>query len=95
MDKVKKYAESKGGKGRMLTYEEESSLRTEIPDIIFGKYNGTQKYLNYWVSSAYEERDNCVYNVVGQNDSIFYAYHGVSDEYGIRPVIEMEKSKLK
>ena len=101
INKAKSYGIAKGGTGKLLTYSEVDNLKSKIEKIIYGTYTGTDAvvndgFLSYWLSTAAME--DMVYYVDGQNKNVtaWYIYvDGSGNEYhGVRPVIEILKSKI-
>ena len=93
--KANAYAKTCGAtKGRLLTYTEANNLKASYGDMIWGKAN-TQRdgnYLRYWLGSA-----NDVYflwDVEGNRENVDYLSFVSSDSCGVRPVIEISKSKI-
>ena len=85
---AKAYGTAKGGTGRLMTVEEARGITgTES-----GTINSPAwiKTTSYWLSSA--SSDTLVWNVYdgGLGDRLF----GSGSDYGVRPVIEISKSKI-
>ncbi|MBP3255165.1 MAG: hypothetical protein J6M60_01555 [Clostridia bacterium] len=102
--KARDYAEALGGiEGRLLTYEEADTLKDEYGDMIWGKANWQEEYdipfynyLYYWVSTSNENLDNYVWAVNGEQTEFDGNSHDRKEKYnGVRPVITIEKSKVK
>ena len=88
--KANNYAKSLGAiGGRLLTYEEATSLKSSYKDIINVTYG---KSKNYWLGSACDTLSVWIvegfgYGLISSNFS--KGYHG-----GVRPVIEISKSAI-
>jgi len=94
INKAKSYGESKGGIGRLLTYEEANNLKDKIETIIFGTYSSTGS-LDYYLGTAHDYQN--VFHVFyddtfgGQVDDYVYFGYGQS---AIRPVITILKTNI-
>ena len=88
---VREYGESKGGKGRMMTYKEVSDLVGSYEGIIYGTSVGaTSGYLMYWLGTALNS--NTVYWVNGSGKTFSNSNMPENSmPAGIRPVIEISK----
>lgn len=82
---ARKYGISKGGKGRLITYNEVNALKDDYSSIIYGK-------IKYWISYAHNDyyighiRDSKIcLNEVGYNKEGYLV---------IRPVVIIPKSKI-
>ena len=93
--KANAYAKTCGAtKGRLLTYTEANNLKASYGDMIWGKAN-TQSdgnFLCYWLGSVRDSYD--VWDVRGSVESFSFDNFGDSDFDGVRPVIEISKSKI-
>ncbi len=91
---AKSYGTSKGGEGRLLTYEEAMNLKDKAEDIIFGKYSSAGR-LMYYLGTAqnYQNIYDVFYDTTfgGQVD---YVYFGYGAQCGIRPVITILKNNI-
>ena len=86
------YGAKIGGKGRLMTYTEADKLATSHSTMIYG--DETNGYLYYWLGSAGNTYGVCYVNgdfgfIDGCDDYDF------DDIYGVRPVIEISKTKLQ
>ena len=83
-----------GGKGRLMTHTEANTLKDKYSDMIYGP---TGAKLEYWLGSA--NSTDFVWLVDGDygglgDVSCLTDGHFVYDSIGVRPVIEISKSKL-
>ena len=89
--KANSYAKSLGAtSGRLLTYEEANSLKDSYSDIIFVTY-GASKF--YWLGSA--RSASSVWGVSGRLSGLFDDNFSVTNNCGVRPVVEISKDLIK
>ena len=93
---AKTYGEKIGGTGRLMTNDEATALEIANSDILYGK-NGksSSSYLGYWLGSAYN--DSSVWYADGRPGilgGISCWNYGYTSCCGVRPVVEISKSKL-
>ena len=90
---AKIYGEAKGGTGRLMTYEEASSLRTNYAEILFGtSINAIDGYLNYWLSYTFWSGFWDL-KLVASNSNILNR-DDFGNNGGVRPVVEISKSDI-
>ena len=88
--KAKTYGKTLGAEGRLMTYEEAVSLRTNYSKNLYGRNEGG---LEYWLSSAYNE--DRVTIVDGNLGILGAGTFNVVHFGGIRPVIKVSKSLIQ
>ena len=88
------YGERIGGKGRLIIYEETwQNLGGISAKIFYGTDIGAvDGRLYWWLGSAY---DDYVYHSDAIEGGVLGSNFGTADKYGIRPVVEILKSKIK
>lgn len=89
---AKAYGTAKGGEGRLMTYEEANELKDTNSEMIYGT-NTTAGYLNFWFGSAGSA--DYVWNVFGRRSFLGRSSFSNTDNYGVRPVIEISKDLIK
>ena len=95
---AQEYGTKIGGIGRLLLKSEADTLKGTNPALLYANdsvYKATNGSLNYWLGSAYEKFGNYVWNVVTVK------YPAISSNFvynslgcGVRPVVEISKSKI-
>ena len=78
-----------GGKGRLMTHTEANTLKDKYSDMIYGP---TGAKLNYWLGSACDT--SYVWVVDGDGSGLVSGPFGLVVYCGVRPVVEISKSKL-
>ena len=102
--KAKAYGAAKGGIGRLMTYDEANALKYANTKILYGKNIGVvDDYLNYWLGTSIPNDGSSGYvwhinglsgtSAGGVGDFGYHIYN-YNVDYGIRPVIEISKSKV-
>lgn len=85
------------GTGRLMTYREANTLSSINSAMLYGTET-TNKYLSFWLGTS--ETTLCVWNVDGKNGDLSYADYtkydefGFGDGFGVRPIVEVLKSKV-
>ena len=89
---ARKYGESLGTTGRLMTYEEANTLKTTNSEILYGNKDG--KILSYWLGSVYNSGN--VWSVNSTSSSLAATIFALGNQGGgIRPVIEVSISSIK
>lgn len=89
------YGEKVGGTGKLMTKTDLEKLLNVGQNIMIYGIEANNGYLSYWLGSAGDSTD-FVWTVSGQ----FWQANGVdgeysiATEYGVRPVVEISKSKV-
>ena len=99
LGRAKSYGRSKGAvASRLLSYEEAYALRakassdTKIYNMLWGKANTANGYLNYWLGSA--NNTNNVWNVNGNNSNLNNNNYNNSSNNGVRPAFYKTKDYI-
>ena len=90
VNKAKAYGTSKGGRGRLLTYDEAYNLKDKIESIVFGTYSELGD-IRYYLATA-QNYQNVYYLFWDASDGpqFDHAYFGFGI-CSVRPVIEISK----